>query len=320
MAVVKINNMILTPLSHGLYDEVLTALYNRINLSNFRYQMMTELIHIDEVSRGNFMACQHVQGFNYLMFLTSINGKQYNCLISKRELKYHKNQNKYDEIKIYTFRMRLSKEYYYNDTIYDGKIIRSNRGQQGTYIIYDAYWLCGQDIQRIDIINKQNLIKSSLDELNKENTIIIEQVQRYSKEETYKIVEDKNDQINGFIFIPRISGKWYIYVNDIDFKQLRSDTDTNTVTSTKIVTNKSQQEFIIKRTGLPDVYELYWEHPTQGLVREGIAAIPNIHISHYCRTLFKTKESFRILCVRSVKFNKWIPLCQDIKDLSTVLF
>jgi hypothetical protein len=177
-------------------------------------------------------------------------------------------------------------------------------------MVYDAYWLCGQDVQGMDIMKKDTLLRTAATELTARSNICMEQVQRYEKEHTYKIMEDSHS--NGFIFLPRKLGKWYIFVNDCEFG--------GRVEVSKPQTNESQQEFIMKKTGLPDVYELYWDVPGKGLTREGIAAIPNIHTSHWCRSLFKTKDSQRVTCVRSIKFNKWVPLCQDIGELSTVLF
>ncbi len=75
----------------------------------------------------------------------------------------------------------------------------------------------------------------------------------------------------------------------------------------------------MKKTQLPDVYELYIDTST-GLIREGIAHIPNLKISHYCQELFKNKETIKMICIKSIKFNKWVPLIQDITELSSVIF
>ena len=140
MNTVKINNMILTPLRRDLCETVLTRLYNRINMSKYRYQMMTEKVHIQDVVNAKHMVSYHMHGFNFIMFLTSIDGKPYNCLISKKELKFYLNQVKLHEVKIYMFRMRFMKDNFYRDTIFDGKLIKTD-DFRGKFMIYDTYYM-----------------------------------------------------------------------------------------------------------------------------------------------------------------------------------
>ncbi len=78
-------------------------------------------------------------------------------------------------------------------------------------------------------------------------------------------------------------------------------------------------EFFIKKTKIPDVYELYFES-SYGNVKEGIAHIPNMKTSKYCKELLQCQDMIKIKCVKSIKFKKWVPLCQDITELDNVLF
>lgn len=306
--VVKINNMSLTPVAIAKYDSILDRLYNRINLMNHRYQMMTEKSHIEEVRE--MMVCPHVHGFNYIMFFTIIDGHFYNLLISKKELRFYRNQNKNEEIKIYRFWADIANISIYYDTIFDGKIIKN-----GTYIIYDSYTMCEKDVTKIDIIKKYSMIKSILVDLNRNNPIKIDLSRIYPSQELLKMVDECDTyKMNGVVFIPRQSGKWYLYVSENELNDYKKGI---TVVKTENTVNESQREFIMKKTDVPDVYELYWE---QGMVREGIAAIPNLKTSHYCRELFRSRQSHKILCIKSNKFNKWIPICQDISELSQVIF
>jgi hypothetical protein len=86
----------------------------------------------------------------------------------------------------------------------------------------------------------------------------------------------------------------------------------------------------MKKTSTPDVYELYeaentseltgTENLTHNLVKEGIAHIPNMSTSHYFRNIFRNKNMIKVNCIRSEKFNKWIPLCDDYINYSEVIF
>ena len=60
----------------------------------------------------------------------------------------------------------------------------------------------------------------------------------------------------------------------------------------------------IKKNIYPDVYDLYEK---KDLNRLGIACIPNLKISHYCKK-YVTSECRKIICIYNSTFNKWIPL------------
>jgi hypothetical protein len=313
--VVKINNMILTPVAPQMYDIVLDKLYQRLNMTNHRYQMMTEPEHIKEVK--SMMACPHIHGFNYLMFLTNIDNKTYNFVISKKELRSYRNQNKQEDIKIYTYEGKnIKNQSMYKDTIFDGKIIKTNNSDKGVYMIYDAYVMCGQDVTKIDINKKYTLIEALISDIHPHNTIKIELSKMYKSDELLKMVKEYDTyKMNGVVFVPKQSGKWYIYVNDKELNDCKHG-GSHKMTENKPVTNESQKEFIMRKTDVPDVYELYWDNG----IREGIAAIPNLKTSHHCRDLFRSINTHKIMCIKSNKFNKWIPLCQDVSELSQVLF
>jgi hypothetical protein len=42
--------------------------------------------------------------------------------------------------------------------------------------------------------------------------------------------------------------------------------------------------------------------------------------SRHCKNLLKEKDVEKIKCIKSIKFNKWVPICQDISELDNVLF
>lgn len=293
-------------------------------MSKYRYQMMSEKTHIQDVVNTKHMVSYHMHGFNFIMFLTTIDGAPYNCLISKRELKCYLNQVKMHEVKVYMFRMRFLKDHFYRDTIFDGKLIKTN-DFKSRFMIYDTYYLCGQSVEQIPLMKKKGLVDKALGEMKAnltETNMQVEMVKLFTYEEVPHMVYEcdiAQHNINGLVFIPEISGKWYIYVNDSEFENIKNGADAEGAAEEKPSTNDSQQEFIMKKTDIPDVYELYW-NTANGLAREGIAFIPNIVTSHHCRKLFKDKDMHKMLCIKSLKFNKWIPICQDISELSTVIF
>ena len=138
-------------------------------------------------------------------------------------------------------------------------------------------------------------------------------------------------KINGIMFLPEITGKYYIYTNETEFDEIKSSSSEITVIKkSSKSTSISEVEFYMKKTSTPDVYELYeaentseltgTENLTHNLVKEGIAHIPNMSTSHYFRNIFRNKNMIKVNCIRSEKFNKWIPLCDDYINYSEVIF
>jgi hypothetical protein len=246
------------------------------------------------------------------MFLTTINNKPFHCLISKRELKIYLTQNNLNEIKIYTFNMKTSNMYLYFNTVIDGKIIKND----STFLISDCYYLNGEDMHAIELKTKFNIINNILNDLEVNFNLKLVTLYKYSDipKLVFENMKNTNLKINGLIFLPNYSGKFYIYVNDIEFENIKN----NNQIQININTN-SECDFFIKKTKIPDVYELFFDN-SYGNVKEGIAHIPNMVTSKYCKELLKNQDMVKIKCVKSVKFNKWVPLCQDISELDNVLF
>jgi hypothetical protein len=130
------------------------------------------------------------------------------------------------------------------------------------------------------------------------------------------------------MFLPEITGKYYIYTNETEFDELKSSGSSNQVQVTFVKKSSnptcSEVEFYMKKTTIPDVYELYTSEgdvdDRNNLVKEGIAHIPNMGTSHYFRNVFRDKNMVKVNCIKSEKFNKWIPLCDDYINYADAIF
>ena len=219
--------------------------------------------------------------------------------------------------------MKCLKQHYYQDTIFDGKIAKVDNNTDSVFLIYDCYTLCSQNLLSTELSKKFEIINNILNEFNsnfEQGNTSFKLTSLYKYEEipfiVYDLIKTSPYKINGLIFLQNLTNKSYIFVSDDEFNGLRCYDETKI---NKPIINSSQYEFLMKKTQLPDVFELYFE-TNQGLIKEGIAHIPNIFTSHYCYNLFKDIESTKMVCIKSMKFNKWIPLCQNISELSTILF
>jgi hypothetical protein len=124
-------------------------------------------------------------------------------------------------------------------------------------------------------------------------------------------------KINGFIFLPYFTNPHYIYVNDNEFEIFKNKTFSINASNIKS-NNLSHSVFLMKKTNIPDVYELFNVNDIN--IKEGIAHIPNIKSSHFFRDLFKKKNMIQVPCLKSEKFNKWVPINDDYIDYSNVIF
>ena len=62
-----------------------------------------------------------------------------------------------------------------------------------------------------------------------------------------------------------------------------------------------------------DVYSLF---DMDDGTEVGIAHIPNIKTSHFFKNIFKNEKNIKVNCIKSEKFDKWIPLCDNTFDFS----
>jgi hypothetical protein len=122
---------------------------------------------------------------------------------------------------------------------------------------------------------------------------------------------DKNIKINGLMFLPELTNTHYIYINDSEFNELRNEKfDTKQLLS--------YTKFLIKKTEVIDVYELY--DSVDCNQRIGIAHIPDMVTSHYFRDIFMNVESTFCQCIYSTKFKQWVPVCNDKLEYAEILY
>jgi hypothetical protein len=320
---IKVGVSNLRSLDKKYYKEILTNLYSCINLYKLRYQIINDKNHLDEIKNGKYIITSHFQGHNYIYFMTLINNSKYNLLISKKELKYNLEQNNINEIKIFILDTNSLDDCYYKNTIFDGRLIRNHKSE-GFYIVQENYMLCGNNIQTINIKDKLSNLENVIDminlKINKEQNVEFKLCRLYEYNELPDLIFNKikNTQlkINGIIFLPLTSQKHYIYTNDSEFEELKNKTIN--FSNTKL--SNSESEFLMKKTNVPDVYELYIDEDNNNYVKEGIAHIPNIKTSHFYKKIFSDKNMIKVKCIKSEKFNKWIPICDDFIDYSEAIF
>ena len=315
----KIGNASVQQLDSNLYPQVLDKIYSNVNFQKIRYQILNNRSYLDEIKSSKHYITPHFQGYNYLLIFMVINSVKYNLLIMKN-LKFWKEQNNMQDIKIYKFDTNNSYIDYSTISIFDGKMI--NNSNKSSFIINDIY---NKTMENLTLPEKLELVNDILNKIkiNDNHNFDCKVCRLYNFSELPDLVFNKLKttelKINGLMFLPEYTGKYYIYTNDNEFDELKNNNNNNVTITIKKTNTNSEIEFYMKKTNVPDVYELY-DNDETNIVKEGIAHIPNMKTSHYFRNIFQNKNMIKINCIKSDKFNKWIPICDDYIDYSESIF
>jgi hypothetical protein len=315
----KIGNANVQQLDSNLYPQVLDKIYSNVNFQKIRYQILNNRSYLDEIKSSKHYITPHFQGYNYLLVFMVINNVKYNLLIMKN-LKFWKEQNNMQDIKIYKFDTNNSNIDYSTISIFDGKMI--NNSNKSSFIINDIYNKTMENLTLPEKLEQVNDILNKI-KVNDNHNFDCKVCRLYNFSELPDLVFNKLKttelKINGLMFLPEYTGKYYIYTNDTEFDELKNNSNNNVTITIKKTNTNSEIEFYMKKTNVPDVYELY-DNDETNLVKEGIAHIPNMKTSHYFRNIFQNKNMIKINCIKSDKFNKWIPICDDYIDYSESIF
>lgn len=315
----KIGNANVQQLDSNLYPQVLDKIYSNVNFQKIRYQILNNKSYLDEIKSSKHYITPHFQGYNYLLIFMIINNVKYNLLIMKN-LKFWKEQNNIQDIKIYKFDTNNSYIDYSTISIFDGKMI--NNSNKSSFIINDIYNKTMENLTLPEKLDQVNDILNKI-KINDNHNFDCKVCRLYNFSELPDLIFNKLKttelKINGLMFLPEYTGKYYIYTNDTEFDELKNNSNNNVTITIKKTNTNSEIEFYMKKTNVPDVYELY-DNDETNLVKEGIAHIPNMKTSHYFRNIFQNKNMIKINCIKSDKFNKWIPICDDYIDYSESIF
>jgi len=299
----------------SLYPKVIDKLYSTYNHADTRYDMVTNNLQLNEIKDNNCYVSIQYQGVAYILFFCSLQieekNRKMNILISKKELKKTAGQNKMNEIKMFNVYIPfVSEEYYINGAILDGKMIKSNDSNKigHSFLIHELYY---QPFKNMDLNEKHQIIRkdfipkfsglkldfklSRIYNLTDIPELIFEKLQR-----------TKNKAI-GLMFLFRKTRSYYVYSNEADFDLVKRKLPLANIKSYENTT----EEFKMERTNVTDVYNLYDIHDNSTI---GFACIPNIATSHYYKDQFRKHTIIKVKCVKSNKFDKWIPIMDECYD------
>jgi len=322
--------------------KIIDFLFNTINLSKYRYTFLNSHSNLKFLKENEHYVSPNFHGYNYLLIFMTINDSHLSIMIDRRKLKYNKEHIDFNKLVCIKVNMNISKKVY-NGTILDGKYIRHNNKNSNnyTFLVQDYYFLLGNSVLDVELSQKINMLDSTIKKYFsnvpcKNFNIKINKLYSYHELDTMitKVMPNLKLLTNGIIFFPKHSGTSIIFLNK---KETKEETkieiiEGNKENSSSLVPDRlddiimnmktylhnrnysyinsspdSQVNLQLKRTKIPDVYDIYCKNNDE-LVKKGIAHIPNMKTSHMCQDYFKNNETKLFKCTYYKKFLKWIPI------------
>ena len=323
----------------NLKNALLNIIYNNINPYHLKYKYINNYSQLEIIKTNKYLVTPHINGTCCLLIIVELYKQKYQCIINKKDIKYYKNIIDISSIKIYNFWINSVHSdllYLYNLTILDGRFIIAEDNLN--FILYNVYVLNGKNLHNLTIFNKFKMIDNILTLMNETlfSQFTIKLTTLNSLQELEYIIFDKIKnsklKINGIIFLSEKNEVSFFYINDIEFNYLRNQSpkieepvNLDLPVIAKSIYDDVQLDentkcvFVCKTTNIPDVFELYRlinkneiYNNISSSNRIGIAHIPNISISQYCKKRSTNTDIFINNCIYNKKFNKWTPIVEII--------
>lgn len=304
---------------------ILNYICAHIDIKNIKYGLLKKSSDVQVLKENLFHVGLNFHGYNYYLIIKSFDSdKNIECYIiskldiinNKKEiiLALEKNINFINNIKVFKLKLNDNINYNelikYNDTIIDGKLIYKKNDT--IFLINDILYYKSNKLFTMKLLDKFQLIDNDINIINSfiNNNFIIKLIKLYTYQEIeniiYNKIQDSDFKINGLIFLPFRTGKYYLYINDNEFEIIKKTQPTNInniVLSSQ--DNLDNQKLVLIKTNIIDVYDVYTLDKSN---RFGIASIPNIELSHKLRKFFEKNNELIIECKYDHKFSKWTPL------------
>ena len=325
----------------GIKSKIIDFLFNSIDLSKFRYNMLMNLQKLNFLKEQEHYVTPNFHGYNYLLIFLTIDDVKYSVAIEKKKLSYHKNQ--IDVKNINMFKVLVSaNQAIFRGTIFDCKLINvpdkkrnTNDNQHNRYnyymLIKDCYFLMGNQLLDVEMSNKivhiDNILKNNFSKSCKNFTFKVNKLWKYEelKNLIEKIIPTCGIKCQGLIFYPKYSGVNVVYLDKqqekidissnnnekVEYKSYNMITNLEDFLKSRTYsyeTNGKTKKLWLKNTEIPDVFNIFEKLNDDKL---GIAHIPNLKISHMCKnemSSLQSNDAKEFNCTYDKNFKKWIPI------------
>lgn len=305
--------------------KIIDYIFNLIDLSKYRYNMLDNMQQLQFLKNNEHLVSPNFKGFNYFLLfnktikITNEGQKEYSqCIaIDKKCLSY--NKKTIDIKKVFMYKIRLmAAPNIFRGTLFDAKLIKN------IMLIKDCYYFGGNSLIDMEMTEKMiyldNNIANQFQKDGCENfKLKINKLYKYSLLDklVYEIIPKCELEITGLIFYSKKSGISYIFNEKKPIEKINIENDSvvphdsyNMIHQIKqflesriysYETTDNKKILDIEPTNITDVYNVYDKSD-----KIGIAHIPNLKVSKYCKE--NIKEKTKCICVLHKQFNRWIPL------------
>lgn len=230
--------------------------------------------------------------YRILILLTIYNNRKYCILID---------QNIPNKIKMILIKQRFS-DNLYNNTLLDCELLLDKRNNWNI-LIFDIIMLENKIVT--ESFDKKYEIINNIIENNYVNDKFI-QLCNIKKKKVY-MFNDLVNLINNNLYNSDYLVSGIIFVTDENYLLLNFNNKVyqNNNQKVEININKSNRNFEMRITNLPDIFELYDENN-----KIGIASISTLELSELCNSVFKKTNNNKTFfeCKYNSQFEKWEPV------------
>jgi hypothetical protein len=214
----------------------------------------------------------------YLLFLTTIRGKQY-CLFINQE------NNQYFYCK-FRFNIEL-----YSGTLFTGEFFKNDKGSW-SYYIEDLHYLESKSMERVPFSKRLENIYNTLK-------------MRYTWDEMMNICHLEIKPYFTYNYLEKIKECNYLsnlyFIPESFFDSVKIVNLDSVITIDKPEKDHGYKMLTFKTTEQPDIYTL----TDDSGIDHGIASIKTLEQSKFVRNFFKNNNVYRAKCKYNTSFKKW---------------
>jgi hypothetical protein len=273
-----------------LKNKIIDYLYEKIDLSNYNYNLIKNDISVlDVLKKDKYYMQLNYSGIGCYLIFIKIKDNYFSALVEKKTLCFNKNKLNINNVKIRRLDVSV-KLNIFNGTIFEGFLIFDNNKMNITYLINDIFYLAGNKLVKDKLEDKFSMYSSYIEnnpikdkyDSNKNTSI---HINKFHKLESIKnLISDVYNKkskfihkklIKGLSFVKEVSGQKIIYLFNNKENVTYKENNKKVYNEDKSYRNKKQYQgpkekikkidiigditsiFEMKKTSIVDVYDLY---------------------------------------------------------------
>ena len=205
------------PVDLNIRNKVIDFIYTKLeDLYKYSYNILNNISKLKYLKNNEHYVSPNYKGLNYLIIFTIINNIKYCIAIDRKKLSYIKENINIKLLNIYILNVNENEinNAIYTNTIFDGKIINNS-----IFIIQDCYYLNGNNMLNINLIDKITQLKDILNNQFKNNVLNLDfkinKLYNYNNlKELISNLSKLPNPTNGLIFFPKLSGVNIIFIEN----------------------------------------------------------------------------------------------------------